>query len=323
MEIGTELEKIAMKVDPTGRIAGSARHFDQGLIAVAACAVALFVVTHDCRAQDEGDAGVPAPNGGTNNGAIHLDLGVDWTSQYFFRGLIQEDNGFIIQPWAEVGVDLWEGEDASLGAIFGIWNSVHGETDTAGSSDNSVENWYESDLYLGLNLEVGEWSFNGSYIWYLSPSDAFTTGEEVILSVGYDDSSLWGGKFALNPHILLALETGEGTATGNEKGSYLELGVAPGFDWEPKAGTLIEFEIPLTVGFSIEDYYQSADDDDDTFGFFSAGLNATLSLPVPPQYGAWSLSGGVHVLALGEAAEQLNSDEDLEVIGTIGLSISY
>jgi len=36
---------------------------------------------------------------GPNAGATTLSVGFEITKQYMFRGIYQEDQGFIIQPW--------------------------------------------------------------------------------------------------------------------------------------------------------------------------------------------------------------------------------
>jgi hypothetical protein len=252
--------------------------------------------------------------------AVHADLGFDITSQYFFRGLLQEDSGFIWQPWAEVGIDLVDDDSMSLGATLGTWNSFHDSTDTAGTTDNFTEHWYESDIYFGLGLGVQNFSFDLVYTIYTSPSDAFNSIDEISLGVSYDDSGLWGESgFALNPHMLVAFETHD---RGGSEDSYLELGIEPGWQFE-LGETTLDVTVPVTVGFGLDDYYVDSNGDDDSFGYLDVGVATGLPLPVPEQYGSWSLSGGVHLLYLGDAAEDVNDGDDVEVIGTIGISVSF
>ena len=265
-------------------------------------------------------AGQEEPPAEPNQGALHFSAGIDWTNKYFFRGLVQEDDGFIVQPWLELGIDLLENDSVELGAFVGIWNSLHGETATAGTSDQSMEHWYESDIYGGLSLTTGEWGFSATYTFYTSPSDAFSTIEELSFGVSYDDSGLWGGAFALNPSVLVAFETDD---HGGTEDSYLELGIAPGFEVTVADDYAVQIDVPLTLGLGLDDYYVDASGDDDAFGYFDAGVEATFALPVSADYGAWSLSAGVHGLFLGNAAEDANGGDDAEVIATFGLSIEY
>jgi hypothetical protein len=261
-----------------------------------------------------------APGTEPNTGAMHLDAGVEWTSAYYFRGLLQEDDGFILQNWIDLGIDLYEGDNWTMAANIGIWNSMHGETDTAGTTDDITEHWYEADLYAGLAFEVEAWTFGVSTIYYTSPSDAFSSIVELDFTCAYDDRDLWGGDFALNPSVTLAIETHD---DGGSEDTYLELGIAPGCTWDIDDNTAVDFTFPVTVGLGVDDYYIDAGGDDDFFGFLQVGADASMALPLPDRYGMWSLNGGVHLLFLGDAAEDTNGGDDFEVIGRLGVSLAY
>ena len=269
-------------------------------------------VSASCLGQDDA-----AP--GPNTGSLHFEIGGEWTNAYYFRGLLQEDDGFIFQNWIDIGVDLTEGDNWALSANFGIWNSVHDDTSTAGSMDEFVEHLYETDLYAGLGLEVEAWTFGATYVVYTSPSDAFSTIGELILSIGFDDSEIWGGAFALNPHAAVAFEVDD---TGGTEDSYLEFGIAPGCSHEI-GDTTLDLEFPVTVGLGLDDYYIDAGGDDEFFGFLEAGVDASMPLGVPARFGSWSLNGGVHVLLLGDAAEDANNGDDVEIVGRFGVAIGY
>jgi hypothetical protein len=259
----------------------------------------------------------PAP---PNSGDLRLDLGTDLTSAYYFRGLRQEDSGLIVQPWIELGVELAAFENGSLGATLGNWNSVHDRTGTAGTSDGFTRHWYESDLYAGLNLDHGAWSLGLTYIVYTSPSDAFSSIDEIAFCAAFDDASLWNDEFALNPHATIAIETND---RGGSEDAYLELGVAPALTWDLSEDIELDVAFPVTVGLSLDDYYVDANGDDDLFGYLDVGAEASAALPVSAQYGRWTISAGVHALWLGDAAEQVNDDDGFEVIASIGISIEY
>lgn len=71
-------------------------------------------------------------------------MGVDFTTAYFFRGIVQENQGVISQPWVELGYNLHSADEGlkSVDLVFGVWNSLHdGPTGGAGGI------WYESDFY--------------------------------------------------------------------------------------------------------------------------------------------------------------------------------
>ena len=270
----------------------------------------------------DGDEEGPTPPE-ANNGRIHLSLGADWVSQYFFRGVVQEDEGLIVQPWFDLGVSLVEREDMNLAFNVGLWNSVHSNADSASATDSFVEHWYEADIYGSLGLETGPWSFGLTYTFYTSPSDAFETIDELSVSAAFDDSTLWDGGFALNPSATIALETGDAGADGGRRGMYLELAVEPGFDWRINDDLTAEVAFPVTLGLSVDDYYEDAAGDDDLFGYLDVGVSLTMPLDAPVGYGRWSFGASVHLLWLGDHAAAYNDGDDVEIIGSVGLAIEY
>lgn len=69
----------------------------------------------------------PAP-AGPNTGRISLSAGIDVPTDYYFRGIVQETEGYILQPYGDVTVKLVEraGPMSNLGFTLGLWNSLHG-----------------------------------------------------------------------------------------------------------------------------------------------------------------------------------------------------
>ena len=79
--------------------------------------------------QTQGPAAAEASAGearGPNTGRVSLNLGADWASAYYFRGIANVQNGGSnIQPYAEIGFKLLEnaGPLSSLVISPGIWNN--------------------------------------------------------------------------------------------------------------------------------------------------------------------------------------------------------
>ncbi len=253
-----------------------------------------------------------------NTGSIHVDIALDWTSAYYFRGLLQEDKGTILQPSIEVGIDLMESDSMSLSATVGSWGSFHSKETGSSSADSFVADWYENDIYAGLGLNRGDWDFSLVFTNNASPNRAYDSNDELTIGVGLDDSSLWD--FPLNPSLALSTETHD---RGGDENSYLELGLSHSFEWELSGDKSIAIDVPLTVGMSIDDYYVDASGDEDTIGFFDIGVDASYDLSCSSEYGTCSLGAGLHFLSLGDAAEAANGDEDSEVVFSFGLSLSY
>ncbi|MCC6284296.1 MAG: hypothetical protein IT439_03180 [Phycisphaerales bacterium] len=263
----------------------------------------------------------PAEDAPVNGGRFHFSFGLDWTNAYYFRGIRQEDEGLILQPWAAVNIDVASGEGWSFGLTGSTWSSLHEEHTGADTDDDWLESWYEADSLLGATLTFGHWSFAAQYAWYASPNGAFETTEEVLLTAGYDDVDCLGA-WALHPSATLAIETGSAAADGGDTGVFLQLGVTPGFSRPFGTAGEVSFSFPVAAGLSLGDYYE-VDGDDDTFGFLVFGGRVAIPLPFAPTWGAWTLTAGVNGMLLGDHASEFNDDDEFEVLAVVGISVAY
>src|SRR5512143_2924833 len=89
----------------------------------------------------------PAESEGPNKGRVHLTFGNDFTTAYFFRGILQERNGFIYEPYGELTLNLWAGDGIlnRVDAGMGVWLSL--QTEKTGFSGNGPGNLFETDYY--------------------------------------------------------------------------------------------------------------------------------------------------------------------------------
>ncbi len=254
---------------------------------------------------------------------LSLQLNFDATTAYFYHGIIQEDTGPILQPAAKLTVNVYEQDDLKIDAIAGVWNSFHGQKTAAQTHGDFTEYWYECDLIGGVVVTKGKVSLTGTYTILTSPSDAYETVQELDFTLAYDDSDQLG-KFALHPYALLGIETGADASDGanSDAGTYLELGVAPGLSVDV-GQTPVAISFPASVGLSLNDYYQNAAGDDDTFGFAQVGAKAAIPLPFGDRYGTWTLNAGVSALFLGDNTSEYNGGQDQQVIGTIGVQANF
>lgn len=260
-----------------------------------------------------------------NNGMVSLSAGSDFTNAYFFRGILQERDGFIWQPYG--GITFTLAKDIGYGVIdnidfsIGSWNSVQSEQTFAGSGGPA--NWFESDVVVGFT--VGLWGFvstNISYAAYTFPNGAFSTAQELDWTISFDDSSLLG-PFALNPSMLWAFEV-DNTAFGDKEGIYLGLGVAPSVVLFEEAAYPVTLSLPLTLGLSVSDFYEVPGVSNDTFGYFDAGLTASIPLSfISSDYGEWSISAAVDYLALSGTLADANEGNGGYWVGKGGIAFSY
>lgn len=253
-----------------------------------------------------------------NAGSLTLTAGIDALNTYMFRGIRQDDTKVITWPYADLGMSFFSGDGPlqSVGVNIGTWNSLH--TGAAGSDGPSGKLWYESDFYATLGLGFGGGvSLGTTYTAYTSPNSAFGTVKEVAFKLALDDSGMLG-RGALNPYGLVAFELDGQADGGTNEGTYLEIGVAPGW-----AASAVSLAFPVKVGLSLSDYYELGGADE-KFGYFSVGGIVTVPITgIPASFGAWNVHGGVEYQALGEMTKALNGGDESKVIGSFGVGLSY
>jgi hypothetical protein len=266
---------------------------------------------------------------GPNTGNISLSAGIDFTSQYIFRGIPQQNAGLIAQPYANIGFKVYEGEGAVNNVTIntGVWSSFQEE---------NRPNHYETDFTLGVSATLFEkWTASATYIWYTYQS--LVDVQELDIKLAYNDAGLWpeigGQQVSLQPYVLIAFETQNQADLGgtNDYGTYLELGISPSYVVEVSKEYPLTLSLPVTLGLSLSDYYQtSPTTGDDTFGFFSVGLKGAIPLAfIPSSYGAWTFTAGVTCIWLGDDAALIGNINgvsgtgDFDVVVTLGIGFVY
>ena len=260
--------------------------------------------------------------GDPNPGSVTIAGGFDVVNAYHFRGIPQDEGNFgsIMWPYADLGLALLSGDGGvkSIGVNLGTWNSLH--TGAVGLDGPGAKLWYESDFYATLGFGFGGGTSVGvTYTAYVSPNNAFTSVKEVAFKFGVDDTPLLGGA-AVKPYVLVAKELDTapfvGQADGGlEAGTYMELGIAPGF-----TGSRFGVAVPVKVGLSLSDYYEGAAGDE-RFGFFSlAGLVTVPFTSAPTRVGTWNVHGGIEYLRLGDRNQGFGKNQ---VAGSLGIGFTY
>jgi len=264
----------------------------------------------------------PAPN----KGRLAFSFGMDFTTAYFFRGILQERDGFLWQPYGGVGVTLYEaGEDDFVGNLVfnvGSWNSIQSKQTLA--SGTGPGNWYESDVITGFSLGLAKYlTGNVSYIAYTYPNGSFPTVQELDAGLAFNDSDFLG-PFALQPSMTWAFEV-DNTAFGSNEGIYLQLGAKPSVVLFEEKEYPLTLALPLTLGLSVSDYYEEGPGgDNDTFGYFDGGIVASVPLAfIPSDYGAWSASASFDVLALSGTLARANRGDGTFFVGKGGVAMAY
>jgi hypothetical protein len=229
--------------------------------------------------------------------------GIDLVNQYNFRGIRQNTGGVSVWPFVDFGFTPFRGEGALKTVNFnvGTWNAFH--------SDGN--NLYETDFYgtLGLGFSKGALAF--TYTSYTSPADLFAHVKELAVKLSLDDSAALG-RGALKPYALIAFELDNQADAGASEGTYVELGIAPGF-----SGSRASLAVPVKVGLSAGDYYEFGTGSDSKFGYFSIGGLVTV-----PMGSHANIHGGLEFQAFGDNVKAYNG-QDTAGIASIGIGFAF
>ena len=273
--------------------------------------------------------------------AYKFRAGAALTNAYFFRGYNQEDQGFIAQPFAELGISLFnskvvnpdEPSKYSVNATVGTFNSIHSQKTL--SSGSGPSDWYESDQYAGLTLTTGRFTVGALYTFYTFPNGSARTIGEVSGNLGYaiplagDATDPGDVDVNLKLGAIVAYETNDhnpdavATNVNGQNDAYLEFDVTPEVAFET-GGTDFTLTFPFAVGASLKNYYQDANGSDDFFGYFTVSAVVGVPIPLPKAYGAWKLSGGVQYLYLNaNVLQAVNNDNQSQLNGSVTLELSF
>ncbi|MGH7287004.1 MAG: hypothetical protein ACREI8_03180 [Myxococcota bacterium] len=272
--------------------------------------------------------GVSAPASATDDdGFVDRISGImqlDVTNAYFFRGILNEREGVQIQPWTELYFNLYSAEDGLIRDVTiggGLWLSFQSERTLATEDPQWL---YEADYYPLLSIGFAEGvSLTTTYYWYDSPNGAFKTVQELDLKLAWDDSEAFG-RWSMQPWVNLAIETHQSTLNQDEghEGQGVQLGIGPTvYATEDESFTLTA---PCELGFAINNYYEAPGGGENTFGYGSVGLLASMPLSfVPESAGAWTFSLGAEYLFLSHTLEEINRGRSTYPVGTASLSVEF
>jgi hypothetical protein len=99
---------------------------------------------------------------------------------------------------------------------------------------------------------------------------------------------------------------------GASKGTYIELGVAPGY-----TGARASLTVPVKLGVSGSNYYEFATGEDSKFGYFSIGGLVTVPLGAHA-----NVHGGLEFQAFGDNVSNYNA-QDTAGIASVGLGFAF
>ena len=261
------------------------------------------------------------------------DAGVNFVNAYYAYGILQEGEGLIAQPFADVYWTLFEGRGLITKATVGIqlWSSFHSKR-TGAAQDSSIHEWYEQDVNVPFALTLGERvTLTISYLEYhfrngafelersvsanLSHNDsrngALDLERSVSVNLSYDDSK-WFGACALHPHIMLLYNFEGVVGIAQSNAWYFEAGIAPGLTLAEKSRWPVTVSLPVILGLGDNHFYR-----DDAFGYLSAGASVSVPLAfVPESFGHWRGNASAIYQIFGRGTAAANLERQSYVVQT-------
>jgi uncharacterized protein (TIGR02001 family) len=234
-------------------------------------------------------------------GGLSVEGALTIPTSYVFRGYVNQDNRFIVQPEVTVFYGLPFG-DSILWPYIGAWGNL---TDQPAPGD--PEWMTEIDAYAGFEWEFGNGlTLEGIYTYYTSPADAFDDIHELGVILKHDS---W-----LQPSAGIYYEI---CNKNGEENTYIELAVKP--KWTTEQIKPLKLEFPITLGMTPDEYYTKSNGDGYCFGYLSGGITATWAFN-----DAWALEvGGDYIQMLADSTEEANDGDQYKLVGRIGVKFAY
>ena len=248
---------------------------------------------------------------------ISGDLGVQFVSTYYSRGILQGPQGkagFDAQPYLDLYFQLYAGTGFvdKVTLNLGLWSNLASDTKPSlgGPVTRGLSNWTEFDWMPGVSFVFAKnFTLTVSYFEFDYPSQGASPQRSINTSISYDDTDLLG-MWALHPHFTYLQEltgnsngghVGLGLDGGNKKGQYYEVGIAPAFTFLKDSKYAPTLTIPVTAGFGSSGFYGTG------FGYASAGLTVSVPLAfIPSGFGAWTANFGGTYYYLGTNTARAN-----------------
>jgi hypothetical protein len=255
--------------------------------------------------------------------SLRMNMSSGAPNQYFFRGLLQSDKGFLWQSNSNLDVALYDTKQLRFITPVGFWFSVH-PGDQAKSGRGPAA-WYESRLSGGVALENDVFRTDARLIVYSSPNGSFRDVYELALVAELRDDAFWvknqepTGFRGFFPSLTLATEV-KGARDGNDPGTFLELRLAPRLRVISNQAFIVDVVVPAALGMSLHDYYQLPEPgkaalQNHTLGYVSAGLMLDIvTLFMPRRLGIASVLPSLEVLVPAAARDSTPHVDSMELV---------
>jgi len=250
--------------------------------------------------------------------AITGDFGVQFVSAYFTRGIMQQNQGAIVQPYADLYFALYQGDGFvnKVSLNLSIWSSIHSHHP---GNLSTTKDWYEFDYTPGVAVTFAKnFTLTSSYFEYDSPAGYFSPERSLNFNLAFDDTDYLHA-FALHPHFTYLREL-SGVAGLGKHGNYYEVGITPGLApiTAPFIGP-VTFTFPITVGLGSSGFYNNGiKGGGNGYGYTSAGIDASIPISfIPAAYGTWTFTAGATYYNLNGNVAAYDGNGAFDKHGTI------
>lgn len=264
------------------------------------------------------------PNHPTTIVSFHAN--VQWTTVYFFRGILQTSKGFILQPGGDVLFDLPIPTALGEGTLDRLWFKV-GNWNSLSTGDAAVgghhAGWQELDVYADFGATfAGGVQTSIQMMGYTSPANSFEPTLELSGTLAWDwRPEIYRFKPEVNVRFWgqLAAEVYHSRTPGKDEGIWLGIGVTPSL-----SSRFMFFDRPLTIavpvefGFGLDNYYGNKGAE---FGYCLTGVD--LSLPIgsiDPAYGRFIITNSCRLLIPNSVVHQ---SDDPYFVFSLGMAWEF
>jgi hypothetical protein len=251
-----------------------------------------------------------------------LTGGFDVQSKYIFRGYLTTNSGFIGQPYAQLDYKAFSNDEWTISPYAGTWMNV--TSHPLGGADDY--RWLsETDANAGINIVHGDFTLGLHFTYYGYPNASLKEDYEAGVSLAYDDSKLWKDNpviQGLNPKVSYYHEIQN---RGGPEGGYIELSLEPTLQPINVANVPITVSFPLIAGLTHDLYYLDSQGNSETFGYFLAGVKASIPLEFLNKGGGdWNLVMEADYWLLNAAnIRELDGGKSSDVTFRVGVTFEF
>ena len=198
--------------------------------------------------------------------SLRMTMSSGAPNQYFFRGLLQSDKGFLWQSNSNLDVALYDSKEFKLIIPVGFWFSVHpGDKAKTGKGPAA---WYESRLSGGIAAEGQAYRADLRLVVYSSPNGSFEDVYELLLKLDLfddvvfakgSDTAFFAGSFPRSPWRT----SSRGRAMGETR-AVCRVRAGAAARLLASKDVWIDAVVPLAIGLGLSKYYQLVDRGDTT-----------------------------------------------------------